>query len=208
MPPGLNLDQPWKQYVYAFTRDHLHHSAWGLSHSERDYFMSKELAAREHLQVDDDVLFAAAFLHDMGGFAPYQKPGVDHAIRSAEIAGDVVLRPAGFPQEKITAVAQAIRTHSYYDPTPPQTVEATLLHDADTLDFLGSIAVARITSLTERDPVAQDLPTAVHTLETLMRDAPKSLYLTSSKAIGEVRVAEMRTEIDALKSETADLQTL
>lgn len=208
LAPGIVVDTPWKQYVVDFARDNLHHSAWGFAHAERDYLLARELATKENLPVDDDVLFAASFLHDMGGFPGYSAPGVDHAVRSAQIVGDTVLQPAGFPARKIEAVANAILHHSYYDHALPATNEGKVLHDADTLDFLGAISVARIVSLTEREAFAPDLSGAVHLLQSLLHDAPPSLILPTSKAMGETRAAEMKTWLDGLNDESVEGKAL
>jgi uncharacterized protein len=136
----------WRGSLCTFTKNNLKHSAWGFAHSKRDYLVASELARNEGLTVDDDVLFAAGMLHDMGGFAPYAIAGVDHALRSTQIV-DSVLKPAGFPMEKAEAVKKAILTHSYYCPDRPETPEALVFHDADTLDFMGDIGVMRIFSI-------------------------------------------------------------
>ena len=70
---GISLDAPWKVTVYDFARKTLHHPAWGWQHSERDYHLAVEVARGDRLTVDTDVLFAAAMLHDMAGFPPYEK---------------------------------------------------------------------------------------------------------------------------------------
>ena len=201
-PTDLDIDQPWKEQVYDFTRGNLEHTAWGLQHSERDYLLSKELARQSRLTVDQDVLFAAAFLHDMGGFPGFQKEGVDHAIRSAEVC-DQVLRPAGFPEEKIDQVRSAIRTHSYYSKEVPETPEAAVLHDADSLDFLGAVGVARILSLTKREPFTPTLESAVKLAENLKSTAGKTLYSGDyARQLADSRIGEMDAFLTRLDAES------
>ncbi|MGA1498640.1 MAG: HD domain-containing protein, partial [Steroidobacteraceae bacterium] len=151
-PAGIPLDAPWKQAVYDFVSQNLQHTAWGLQHSERDYVLALSLARQEGLSVDLDVLFAAAFLHDMGAFTPYSDRGSDHSQVSAEaMAG--ILEPAGFPMEKLPLVQGAALAHMYYSPVPDEP-HAQVLHDADTLNFLGSVGIMRILSLTTRSGMA------------------------------------------------------
>src|SRR4051812_40196937 len=100
MALAIVLDEPWKHAVYEFAGKNLQHSAWGLEHAERDYQLALRLAKDDGLTVDHDVIFAAAFLHDMGALAPYMKEGVDHAERSADLVGGV-LQERGFPAAKI-----------------------------------------------------------------------------------------------------------
>ena len=105
--------------------------------------------------LDDDVLFAAAYLHNMAAFAPWENDKLDHTDVGA-LAIDTVLQGSGFPMAKIDAVRGAIRTHMYY--RIPQGPEALYLHDADALDWLGAIGVARIFGLVDpkgADAVAQ-----------------------------------------------------
>src|SRR5690242_20791350 len=86
-----------------------------------------------------DALYAAAYLHDMGGLPPYAIPGVDHGDRGVQVV-DSVLREAGFPMEKAPLVKEIIDHHQYY--RPPDTVAvAILFRDADILDFMGAIDI-------------------------------------------------------------------
>src|SRR4051794_24241258 len=61
---GIPLDTQWKQQIYDFALKNVKHPAWGIAHSERNYQLTKTLAAAEHIALDLDVLFASAFLHD------------------------------------------------------------------------------------------------------------------------------------------------
>ena len=144
--PVIAKGGDWRVAVRTFAQQHLRHPAWGASHSQRDYDLARSLAAADHVALDDDVLYAAAFLHDVAAFAPWQKHGVDHADRAVQIVGRL-LEGTGFPMAKLDAVRGAIRTHMY--PREPQGPEALYLHDADALDWLGAIGVARIFGLVD-----------------------------------------------------------
>lgn len=199
---GIALDAPWKTAVYQFSKTNLQHSAWGLAHCERDFQLAHTLAIEEKLAVDTDVLFAAAFLHDMGVFAPYPKDGVDHTERAAQVAGDV-LKAAGFPMENLSHVQDAMRSHMFYS-TVANSAEARVLHDADTLDFLGNIGVARIFSITSRHRWATTMPDAVVTLEKFKRELPAKLVTESARKLALTRVAEMDQFLHVLKAESYD----
>src|SRR6516164_10608214 len=92
----------WREVVRQFAAQHFKNPAWGYSHSVRDYKLAKDLAEADHATLDDDVLFAAAYLHDMAAFAPWdrEKEGVDHADEAARIV-DTVLGKTDFPMAKI-----------------------------------------------------------------------------------------------------------
>lgn len=88
---------------------------------------------------DLEVVRAAALLHDLGR-AQEQATGEDHALVAARRAGEIL---AGHPSEKVEAVAAAIAAHRFRSGPAPATPEARALFDADKLDALGAIGVAR-----------------------------------------------------------------
>lgn len=196
----------WRENVRAFAESHLQHTAWGPAHARRDYEMTLSLARAEGITVDDDALYAAAYLHDMGGLPPYAKPGVDHGDRSAQLV-DSVLRDAGFPMEKVELVKEIVDHHQYYRP-PDTLAVAILFRDADILDFLGAIDVARIISLTTRERLAPDLPSAIEVIRKNMLEMPARLQTKAARREGERRALEMQRFLDALSSETDSLRTL
>jgi uncharacterized protein len=195
---GIALDAPWKVTVYQLVRSTFKHPAWGWQHSERNYRVALALAQGDGLKVDDDVLFAAAFLHDMGAFQPCADPKMEHGDCAA-ISSEAILRSAGFPMQKYAAVAAAERDHMYYrDPgTQP---EAIVLHDADSLDFLGDVGAARILALT--GSAKPDFAPAVKSLRSFLNDIPPRLVTRTARAMAVVRVAELRQFLDALERET------
>jgi uncharacterized protein len=195
---GIPLDAPWKATIYAFAQAHFHHPAWGWQHSERDYRLAMEVAHGDGMTVDPDVLFAAAFLHDMAAFAPYEEPKVEHGDVAAR-KSEPILRDAGFPMAKFPAVQSAMREHMYY--TPVGTIpEAIALHDADSLDFLGAAGAARILALTgEAKP---DIQPALKTLRGFVTEIPPKLVTRTAKRIGAERAAELTRFLDSVREET------
>jgi uncharacterized protein len=177
------------------------HAAWGYEHGLRDYTLAAELAARDRMAVDDDVLFAAAMLHDVGGFAPYRQEGVDHAVRSAEVVASV-LTSAGFPFAKLESVRAAVIHHSYYDKTRPTTAEGLVLHDADGLDFLGAVAALRILAIAGRDPAARDVGSALKLLGSLLANVPASIYGVYARELSSTRQQELRAFLEAVARQT------
>jgi uncharacterized protein len=86
---------------------------------------------------DVEVVRAAALLHDVGRD---DRSGRDHAVVSAARARDIL---KSHPMEKVEAVAQAILEHRFRSGPPPSTPAARCLFDADKLDAIGAIGVAR-----------------------------------------------------------------
>lgn len=197
---GIVLDKQWKITIYQFSKEHLQHSTWGISHCERNYKLATKLARLEKLNIDDDVLFAASFLHDMGLFKPYLVEHSEHAKTSAENV-TLILKNTNFPMKKLNDVKGAILSHMYYADVPDIPI-ARVLHDADTLDLLGNIGITRILSLTTRHRWATDLSTALKTIEKFNSELPHKLSTTSAKMMATSRVAETKLFIKNLKTET------
>lgn len=196
----------WRENIRTFAETHLQHTAWGPAHGRRDYAMTMSLARAEGIAVDTDALYAAAYLHDMGGLPPYAIPGVDHGDRGIQVV-DPVLREAGFPMEKAALVKEIIDHHQYYRP-PDTLAVAILFRDADILDFMGAIDVARIVSLTMREKFTPDLPHAIDVIRRQANEMPGRLETAAAKREGEKRVAEMQQFLDALAQETDSLRSL
>jgi uncharacterized protein len=195
---GIPLDAPWKVTIYHLARTTFVHPAWGWQHSERNYRVALQLAQGDGLNVDTDVLFAACFLHDMAAFPPYAKKGVEHGDRAAQTS-EAVLRDAGFPMAKLPAVQAAERGHMYYSDAGT-TTEAIVLHDADSLDFLGSVGAARMLALTGEQ--GSSVAPAVKSLSEFIREIPKRLLTKTGRTMAEQRVAELQSFLDQLDRES------
>jgi uncharacterized protein len=195
---GIPLDAQWKVTIYDLARSTFHHPAWGWQHSERNYRIALELAQGDGLRVDTDVLFAAAFLHDMAAFMPCQDTKLEHGECAARQSG-AILQAAGFPMEKLAAVQAAERGHMYYS-NPGTQPEAIVLHDADSLDFLGEIGAARMLSLTGEH--AESFARAVKTLRSFVRDIPPRLITKTAQKMGTERAAALQHFLDALQAQT------
>jgi len=113
----------------------------GFDHIERVYRMAERLALAEG--ADLEIVHAAALLHDIEGSHPAGDERANHHFQSADIAAEI-LNNEGWSDERIAAVQHCIRAHRYRDDRePPATIEAKVLFDADKLDVLGAIGVAR-----------------------------------------------------------------
>jgi HD superfamily phosphodiesterase len=203
--PAAPVAADWRASVRTLAAKHFKNPAWGYSHCLRDYALARELAATDHVALDDDVLFAAAYLHDMAAFKPWEKPKLDHSDVAADIVG-TILQGTGFPMAKLDAVRGAIRTHMYYrDPVGP---EARYLHDADALDWLGAIGIARVTALVDPEGGNPNGPEAVKMLEDNLHSVPSRVFSPAGKAMVSSRKAELETYLKDLRRESQDLKTL
>ena len=192
----------WRDSIRLLNERHFKHTAWGTAHSVRDYDVAKWIAATDHLTYDDDVLFAASYLHDIAGFAPWEKQGVDHQDRGAELM-DSLLTGYGFPADKIEKVKAAIRTHMP-DRAPGAAVESQLLHDADGLDWLGAIGIARDMSIVDANGGDPGFAWALNRLRDDSTKVPGLLVTKAAKREAQRRMAVTRAFLKDLESETKE----
>jgi uncharacterized protein len=197
---GIPLDAPWKVGIYHLAQTTFIHPAWGWQHSERNYDLAVQLADADNLHVDRDVLFAAAFLHDMAAFKPCADKKMEHGDCAA-IESRSVLQQAGFPMQKFGAVQAAERGHMYYSAAGSQP-EAIVLHDADSLDFLGDVGIARMIALTGSK--APSFEPAVKQLRAFANDIPPRLITKAARRIGAERAAQVRAFLVEVSAQTFD----
>jgi len=208
VPAAALADSPpldWRGKVRAFNIEHCKHPAWGTSHSDRDYALAKAMAATDKVTLDDDVLFAAAYLHDIAAFKPYEKPDLDHSDVAADIVGSI-LAPTGFPMEKLPKVQVAIREHMYY--RTPSVPESLYLHDADALDWLGAIGAARIMALADPNGGQPDAPAVLPMLKENLRDVPARVLSPAGKALMPAKRDLLAKWMETLSAETDGYKTL
>lgn len=122
--------------VMAETPDPAH----DLEHVRRVVANARRLAAAEG--ADPAVVLPAAWLHDCV-VVPKDSARRASASRLAAERAGAYLREAGYPAEQIPAIEHAIAAHSFSAGIPPQTREAQVVQDADRLDALGAIGIAR-----------------------------------------------------------------
>lgn len=89
-----------------------------------------------------EVVLPAAWLHDCVTL-PKNAPNRDQASRAAAVAAVEYLVQIDYPERWHDAIAHAIEAHSYSAGIAPKTLEAKVVQDADRIDALGAIGVAR-----------------------------------------------------------------
>ena len=208
--PPANTPRPaaggdWRSSTQAFAMAHFKNPAWGYSHSVRDYALARQLAAADQVKLDDDVLFAAAYLHDMAAFKPWEDPKVDHADAAADLVSST-LQDTGFPMGKVDAVRAAIRTHMF--DREPRSPESIYLHDADALDWLGAIGIARVMALADPNGADPTGPAVVKMLEQNLADVPARVLSPAGRAMMPQRRDELQRFLEDLRRESDDLRSL
>ncbi len=195
----------WKQKLLDLTKS-LEHPAWGFSHFARVYELSLELTKKLQIDIDEDALYAAAYLHDIGALEPYRKEGEEHTEISIEFC-DEILKSVDFPSEKIPLVKEIIKSHMFYAKVG-ENIESKILHDADTLDFMGIIGITRLLSIIGKADWTPNLKTAINLIEKFSKDLPQNLYTEPAKEMGKVRQKEMIDYLNKLGFETNNLDLI
>jgi uncharacterized protein len=117
---------------------HSHHDKY---HIERVYNLALRIAQEE--KADTDTIKAAVLLHDIARAMEDEGKINDHASEGAKMA-QRILTEVNFPANKIDNVIHCIETHRFRKRLPPKTLEAQILQDADRLDIIGAIGIARV----------------------------------------------------------------
>ncbi len=115
--------------------------AWKLSHVRRVLQLIALIG--EGLVYDETAVTIATYLHDWGAYPRFQQPGVEHALRSRQVAETLILPRMDLPDTAVAIILETIEYHDYRDFRPVQSTEALLLREADFLDFLGIIGLVR-----------------------------------------------------------------
>lgn len=89
------------------------------------------------------VLLSAAYLHDIGrGHQDRSRGAVCHAEKGVELSRGL-LEPLPLTQAQTDAILHCIATHRFRGGKQPQSTEARVLFDADKLDAIGAVGIAR-----------------------------------------------------------------
>lgn len=114
---------------------------WAVAHAERLLRLTEQIGV--DLPYDTDVLELAAYMHDWGAFPRYIQKNVEHAVRSRQVVEAEILRYLDLTPAQKETLLEAIELHDYRDTRPTRSNEALLLREADMLEFLGMMGMAR-----------------------------------------------------------------
>ena len=171
-------------------------------HQPRLYALTQQIG--QGLAYDDDVVYAAVWLHDLGVFIGH-RPESDAALKTWDHVAYItekapgILTESGFPQEKIPAVLEVIRTHQPQD--TPLTPEATIARDADILEQLGAIGITRTLAKLGSDTRFHTFTDAFNALKKQLETLPAKLHLETSKALAAPKLKLMQAFIESLEAE-------
>ena len=172
------------------------------SHQPRLYELTRAIGAGQ--AYDDDVVFAAVWLHDLGVFVGH-RPEEPEALANWDCVAYAmkqtpeILARFGFPAGKIPAVVEAIRTHQPQD--HPATIEGIILRDADILEQLGAVTVLRTVCKIGRDTRFKTFPDALRVLQKNADTLLGQLKLPASQKLAAPRLQVLQQFLEAAQAE-------
>ncbi|RQG95247.1 HD domain-containing protein [Natrarchaeobius chitinivorans] len=184
-------------------------------HVERVGALAETLLECHPREADERTVTLAVFLHDIGREREDRGEIDDHATWGATEAG-TVLEDVGARPETIERVQHCIRAHRYSNDVDPETLEARLLSDADNLDALGAVGLARVFSYGGENGTAIHGPTVStdgnatgdgqsgydHLHEKIL-DLPERMYTDPGRELALERARFVREFADRLEAEVA-----
>ncbi|THC42463.1 HD domain-containing protein [Massilia sp. Mn16-1_5] len=173
------------------------------SHLER-VWRSAQALLEHHPEADALVVLAACYLHDLVNLPKDHPERARASIMAARLARSELAR-LGFPADRLDDVAHAIEAHSFSAAVLPRTVEAKIVQDADRLDALGAVGLARMFYISGRlgralahptDPLAlgRENDDGAWTLDHIMvklARLPGMMQLEAGRALAEARLARL-----------------
>jgi len=183
--------------------DGAHDGAHDSAHLERVWRNAQTLLA-QHREADPLVVLAASYLHDLVNL-PKNDPARDQASRRSAQRARAELAALGFPLDKLDAVAHAIEAHSFSAAIAAQSIEAKIVQDADRLDGLGLVGLARMFYIAGRmesslahpdDPLGakrafDDRRYALDHIMVKLIKLPDMMQLEAAKTLGRERLAQL-----------------
>ncbi|WP_371808511.1 HD domain-containing protein [Ruegeria sp. HKCCA6948] len=185
--------------------------AHDLAHLDRVWTNAQAIAED---RADLLVLLSACYLHDLINL-PKNDPDRHLASRQSAQVSEPILRDLGLDDHRIRAVQHAIEAHSFSANIPPRSTEARILRDADRLDALGAIGIARCFAVSgalgralydQDDPFAQeraldDLSFAIDHWKVKLLNLPDDMLTEGGRDLARKRVAQMRGFLEVLAQE-------
>jgi uncharacterized protein len=204
MKPSLSELASWQPRLAALAAGAASgDGAHDISHLERVWRNAQALLAG-HPDADALSVMAACYLHDLVN-VPKDDPERAQASRKSARLARHQLAWLGFPADRLDAVAHAIETHSFSAALEPGTIEAKIVQDADRLDSLGAVGLARMFYIAGRmgsalahadDPLARERPLddraySLDHIETKLAALPGMMQTEAGRALGAQRLAAL-----------------
>ena len=168
---------------------------WAVAHAKRLLTLIEQIGAQ--LPYDFQVMELAAYMHDWGAFPRYIQKGVEHAVRSRQVVEAEILPRLDITNAQQDILLETIELHDYRDLRPTQSNEALLLREADMLEFLGMMGMARDFA---RGP--KNVETCYKRILSRRNGIQGRFTLPRAQEIAQVRLERMETSLGWLIEES------
>lgn len=168
---------------------------WAVAHAERLLRLVEQIST--DLLYDQEVMELAVYMHDWGAFPAYMQKDVEHAVRSRQVVEAEILPQLDLTPVQKEILLEAIELHDYRDQRPTRSNEALLLREADMLEFLGMIGMARDFA---RGP--RNVETCYKRILSRRRDIQGRFTLPRAQELARVRLERMETCLQWLTEES------
>ena len=135
------MDKKIYDLLEKYMLECMNDSAHDKEHIYRVLYVALDIAGYE-TDVDYDVLISACLLHDIGRKEQFENPQLCHAIAGSEKAYKFLIAE-GMDAEYAEKVKACIRAHRFRSESQPESIEAKILFDADKVDIIGALGIAR-----------------------------------------------------------------
>lgn len=168
---------------------------WAVAHAKRLIELGREIG--RDLTYDHDVFELAAYLHDWGAFPKYSQRNVEHAIRSRQVVETEIIPLLNLTSTQKDVLLEAIELHDYRDTRSTTSNEALLLREADMLEFLGMIGMARDFA---RGP--RNVETCYRRILSRRSEIQGRFTIPRAQEIASIRLQRMETSLEWLLEES------
>lgn len=173
-------------------------TAHSYAHVDRVTKIAAILAEKE--KADQELVQTAALLHDIG-----RAVGEPHNETGAKLAREILEQSTNYPKERIEKIVKIILLHPIAFRDKLETLEEKIVWDADKIDLLGVIGLARVFHWMGKKP----FETASNTCSRELKPIYNLLNTPSARKIAEERYRRTIASLSALEKElsTEDLRT-
>lgn len=190
----------WQPRLLALAAADADDGAHDLNHLHRVWDAARSLLPA-YPEADALVVLAACYLHDLVNLPKNHPERASASVLAARLAVEQ-LQALDFPADKLAGVAHAIEAHSFSAKIAPQSIEAKLVQDADRLDALGAVGLARLFYTAGRmgsglahpsDPLGLERPLddrqyALDHIEVKLATLPASMCTDAARQMAERRL--------------------
>ncbi|MFA6430117.1 MAG: HD domain-containing protein [Candidatus Paceibacterota bacterium] len=184
----------------------------GFDHTERVFNMAIRLATKE--KADINIVGISALLHDVARSKEDKNNNICHAEEGAEMA-KIILEKYNLSEDKIKNIVHCIKAHRYSKRIKPETKEAKIIQDADRLDAIGAICIARVfgysgkrdkpfhvSSIKPKTKYSGESETSInHFFEKILKIKPEGFHTKMARNIAKKRYKFTKDFVDRFLKE-------